>query len=185
MHGTASTGGEREEGRFSEYPCFYDACQEDASRAMLGCGHFRPGPPAHGVGGAHHRAHRSRNLHRLGHPGLPRPEGRLDQQPASREDATLRHYLADPDIRRQAWRNRLESPAWSAAAQRRPPGPGRPSSGRDGCGRLSPRTSTSCTSGPGSDPELVVELHGTMREVRLLVVRRSAPWSGRSTGSCR
>src|SRR5437016_1651412 len=37
-------------------------------------------------GAAHRRAHRGGHLHRLRHPRLPRPAGRLDQESARRED---------------------------------------------------------------------------------------------------
>ncbi len=42
------------------------------------------------------------------------PNGLWTKNPDAEKMATLSHYLSDPDIRRRAWRNRLESPAWQA-----------------------------------------------------------------------
>src|SRR5205809_5756725 len=39
------------------------------------------------------------------------PQGVWTRNPGAEKLATLKHYLADPDVRRRAWRSRLESPA--------------------------------------------------------------------------
>src|ERR1700752_3016041 len=49
-----------------------------------------------------------------GIPDFRGPQGVWTRNPGAERTATLQHYLADPSVRRQAWRNRLESPAWSA-----------------------------------------------------------------------
>src|SRR5215217_5361182 len=49
-----------------------------------------------------------------GIPDFRGPNGVWTKNPGAEKTATLSHYLADPDVRVQAWRNRLDSPAWSA-----------------------------------------------------------------------
>ena len=120
---------------------------------------------------ARHRPHRSRHLDRLGHPRLPWPAGGVDQEPDGRADGRRCPTTSTiPAVRRRSWQQRLASPAWAAE----------PNAGHRALvdlerqGRLapwSPRTSTSCISGPATTPDLVIELHGTMRRVRVLGVR--------------
>jgi NAD-dependent deacetylase len=78
--------------------------------------------------------------------------------------STLQHYMADPDVRKAAWRNRLESPAWHA----------KPNAGHVALVALERRgkLDTLITQNidglhqmAGSSPERVIEIHGTMREV--------------------
>src|SRR5438552_7789783 len=49
-----------------------------------------------------------------GIPDFRGPQGVWTKNPGAEKMATLQHYLADPEVRRQAWRNRLESPTWQA-----------------------------------------------------------------------
>lgn len=49
-----------------------------------------------------------------GIPDFRGPNGLWTKNPTAEKTATLQHYLADPDIRRIAWQNRLQSPAWEA-----------------------------------------------------------------------
>src|SRR5215210_7440966 len=49
-----------------------------------------------------------------GIPDFRGPNGVWTKNPAAEKTATLQHYLADPEIRRIAWQNRLSSPAWEA-----------------------------------------------------------------------
>ena len=70
-------------------------------------------PPARGR--PDRRAHRRRHLDRVGHPRLPRAEGRLDEEPGGREDRDARSTTSPtPRIRQQAWQNRLRSEIWQA-----------------------------------------------------------------------
>ena len=122
------------------------------------------------------RAHRRRDLHRLRHPRLPRPEGRLDPQPRGREalDASSTTWPT-PRCAAQAWQIRLDVRAWHGRAQRRPPRPRRARARRAGCTRSSPRTSTGCTSRPAGARAQVVEVHGTIRDYECLSLRRPRP----------
>lgn len=49
-----------------------------------------------------------------GIPDFRGPNGLWTKNPAAEKAATLQNYLADPDVRRFAWQNRLNSPAWTA-----------------------------------------------------------------------
>src|SRR6188508_1124171 len=44
-----------------------------------------------------------------GIPDFRGPQGVWTKNPAAEKTSTLQHYLADPDVRRQAWRTRAES----------------------------------------------------------------------------
>lgn len=99
-----------------------------------------------------------------GIPDFRGPNGVWTKNPSAERIATLQHYLADRDVRRAAWRNRLASPAWSS----------QPNAGHRALvplereGRLVALLTQNIDElhqQAGSDPALVVELHGTMRSV--------------------
>lgn len=49
-----------------------------------------------------------------GIPDYRGPNGVWTKNPEAERTATLQHYLADPEIRKRAWRNRLSSAIWTA-----------------------------------------------------------------------
>ena len=53
-----------------------------------------------------------------GIPDFRGPNGLWTKNPAAEKASTLQNYLADPDVRRFAWQNRLHSPAWDAVPNR-------------------------------------------------------------------
>src|SRR2546425_6070339 len=109
-----------------------------------------------------------------GIPDFRGPQGVWTKNPTAEKMSTLQHYMADPDVRRAAWRNRLESPAWEA----------KPNAGHRALVTLERRgkIDTIITQNidglhqvAGSSPERVVEIHGTMREVVCLACGQRAP----------
>src|SRR5215212_2645215 len=49
-----------------------------------------------------------------GIPDFRGPRGVWTRNPAAEKQSTIQNYLAEPDVRRAAWRARLDSPAWTA-----------------------------------------------------------------------
>jgi NAD-dependent deacetylase len=102
-----------------------------------------------------------------GIPDFRGPNGVWTRNPEAEKMATLDHYLSDPDVRRRAWLNRLDSPAWTAE----------PNAGHRAIVELERRGKlyallTQNVDGlhheAGNDPDRIVEVHGTMREVACL-----------------
>jgi NAD-dependent deacetylase len=109
-----------------------------------------------------------------GIPDFRGPNGVWTKNPEAEKLATLQVYLADPDVRRRAWRQRLESPTWQA----------QPNAGHRALVDLERRgvLDTLVTQNidglhqaAGSDPERIVEIHGTMREVACLSCGARSP----------
>jgi NAD-dependent deacetylase len=109
-----------------------------------------------------------------GIPDFRGPQGVWTRDPAAEKLATLQHYVADPDVRRRAWRDRLQSPAWQA----------QPNAGHRALVALERRGTlamliTQNVDGlhrmAGTSAERLVEIHGTMREVVCLSCGERAP----------
>ena len=109
-----------------------------------------------------------------GIPDFRGPNGVWTKNPGAEKAATLQNYLADPEVRKQAWRSRLESPAWTA----------QPNAGHRALvdlerqGKLHTLITQNIDGlhqAAGSDPDLVVEVHGTIREVGCLNCGERAP----------
>lgn len=99
-----------------------------------------------------------------GIPDFRGPNGVWTRDPSAERLATIDAYVSDPDVRRRAWRSRLESPTWAAR-----PNPGhRALVQLERSGRLELLVTQNVDGlhhAAGNDPSLVVEIHGTMREV--------------------
>jgi NAD-dependent deacetylase len=109
-----------------------------------------------------------------GIPDFRGPQGVWTRNPEAEKQATIQHYVADPEVRKRAWRSRLDSPAWSA----------RPNAGHRALVTLERRGKldtliTQNVDGlhqaAGSSKERVVEVHGTWREVTCLACGERAP----------
>ena len=97
-----------------------------------------------------------------GIPDFRGPNGLWTKNPAAEKASTLQNYLADADVRRFAWQNRLHSPSWYAA----------PNKGHmaiyelERQGRLRAVVTQNIDElhqRAGHRPENVIEVHGTMR----------------------
>ncbi len=95
-----------------------------------------------------------------GIPDFRGPNGVWTKNPEAERTATLDHYLADADVRRAAWRNRLDNPAWTAE-----PNDGhRALVGLEREGRLHALVTQNVDGlhqKAGHDPDKVIEVHGT------------------------
>ena len=98
-----------------------------------------------------------------GIPDFRGPNGVWTQDPTAERMSDISYYLTDPDVRRRSWQNRVNAPAWAA----------QPNLGHRALVDLERRgllthLLTQNIDGlhqlAGSSPEIVVELHGTMRE---------------------
>ena len=102
-----------------------------------------------------------------GIPDFRGPQGVWTRNPAAQRMFTLQSYLADPELRRVAWTNRRDHPAWHAV----------PNAGHRALVTLE-RTDrlvaivTQNIDGlhqrAGNDPAKVIEIHGTLFEVECL-----------------
>ncbi len=111
-----------------------------------------------------------------GIPDFRGPQGLWTKNPEAEKMATLQVYVSDPAVRKRAWQWRLETQA----------GERLPNLGHQALVRLehSGKLHTLVTQNvdglhqaAGSDPELVVEIHGTLHEVECLGCGERAPMS--------
>ncbi|MCZ7527302.1 MAG: NAD-dependent deacylase [Acidimicrobiia bacterium] len=109
-----------------------------------------------------------------GIPDFRGPNGIWTKNPQAEKAATLQHYLADPEVRKAAWRHRLESGMWNAE----------PNAGHRALAELErkARLDTLVTQNvdglhqrAGSSPERVVEIHGTVHEVECTSCHERGP----------
>jgi NAD-dependent deacetylase len=102
-----------------------------------------------------------------GIPDFRGPDGLWTRDPSARRLVSLQAYRSDPQLRREAWRRRAEHPAWEA----RPNVAHTAVVDLERAGRLR-AVVTQNIDGlhqlAGSDPELVIELHGTLAETACL-----------------
>jgi NAD-dependent deacetylase len=109
-----------------------------------------------------------------GIPDFRGPNGVWTRNPGAERRATLQNYLSDPEVRREAWRTRLDHPALSAR-----PNPGHHAivelERRGGLHTLVTQNIDGLHQAAGSDPATVVEVHGTMHEVVCMSCGERAP----------
>jgi NAD-dependent deacetylase len=109
-----------------------------------------------------------------GIPDFRGPQGVWTKNPEAEKMATLQHYMSDPEVRRRAWQNRLAS----AALQAKPNAGHRALVELERLGKLD-AIITQNVDGlhheAGSSPEIVVEIHGTLREVMCMGCGERAP----------
>ena len=99
-----------------------------------------------------------------GIPDFRGPKGVWTTNPKAERLSDIHHYLSDPEVRRLAWQSRLDHPAWTAG----------PNAGHRALVELERRGTlhalvTQNIDGlhqqAGHAPDMVIEVHGTMREV--------------------
>ena len=109
-----------------------------------------------------------------GIPDFRGPQGVWTKNPAAERTSSLSHYLNDPEVRRLSWQQRLHSPAWAA----------QPNAGHAAVvelerqGRLVAVVTQNIDElhqKAGTDPALVIEVHGTMHRVVCWSCRDEAP----------
>ena len=109
-----------------------------------------------------------------GIPDFRGPQGVWTKNPEAEKMATIQHYMADPDVRKRAWRTRLDQ--FSKDPQ--------PNAGHLALVELEKRGKldtliTQNVDGlhvtAGSSPQRVIEIHGTIREVTCLACGERAP----------
>jgi NAD-dependent deacetylase len=109
-----------------------------------------------------------------GIPDFRGPRGVWTRNPAAEKQSTIQNYLAEPDVRKAAWRARVDSPAWSAE----------PNAGHHALVALERRGKLHALvtqnidelhQRAGQSPGLVVEVHGSMRRVMCWECGRRAP----------
>ncbi|HYG72062.1 MAG TPA: Sir2 family NAD-dependent protein deacetylase [Actinomycetota bacterium] len=109
-----------------------------------------------------------------GIPDYRGPNGVWTTNPAAMRLVDIDTYLADPDVRVEAWQERLHHPAWNAT----------PSAGHralvdlERAGKLFALVTQNIDGlhqAAGSDPDLTFELHGTIHRARCLRCGRETP----------
>ena len=109
-----------------------------------------------------------------GIPGFRGPEGVWTKDPRAERLSSIQHYMDDPEIRRWAWRLRVDHPAWTA----------RPGAGHQALADLEQkgRLHTLITQNidglhqsAGTSPDILVEIHGTLHEVMCMSCGERAP----------
>jgi NAD-dependent deacetylase len=109
-----------------------------------------------------------------GIPDFRGPQGVWTKNPGAEKTATLQHYVADAEVRRQAWRNRVDSPAWAAE----PNGGHRAVVALEQRGKLHLLVTQNVDElhqRAGTSPDKVVEVHGTMRRYACLACGAGGP----------
>lgn len=109
-----------------------------------------------------------------GIPDFRGPQGVWTKNPEAEKQSTLQHWVSDPEVRRRGWQNRLRT--GSLAAE--------PNAGHHALVDLERRGRlhtliTQNVDGlhlkAGTDPERLVEIHGTVRDVMCLSCDERAP----------
>ncbi|HUQ24596.1 MAG TPA: NAD-dependent deacylase [Burkholderiales bacterium] len=109
-----------------------------------------------------------------GIPDFRGPQGLWTKNPLAEKMSNINYYLADPEVRKLSWQNRLSSPAWTAKAN----------AGHLALVALEKRQKLHALITQnidelhqlaGNSPDKVIEVHGTMRRVMCMGCGMRAP----------
>jgi len=109
-----------------------------------------------------------------GIPDFRGPQGVWTRNPLAEKLSNIHYYLADPEVRKAAWKNRMASPAWTA----------KPNAGHmalvqlEKAGKLRALITQNIDELhqiAGNSPEKVIEVHGTIRRVMCMSCGMRAP----------
>ena len=109
-----------------------------------------------------------------GIPDFRGPQGVWTRNPKAEKLSDIRHYMSDPEVRRLSWQGRLEHPVWNA----------RPNAGhlalvalerRGKLHALITQNIDELHQVAGHAPEMVIEVHGTLRKVVCMSCGEHAP----------
>jgi NAD-dependent deacetylase len=109
-----------------------------------------------------------------GIPDFRGPQGVWTKNPQAEKQATLSHYLGDPEVRRRAWRSRMESGFFSAE----PNAGHRALAELDRRGRIHTLITQNVDGlhhASGVEPSRIVEVHGNVREWACLTCGARGP----------
>ena len=109
-----------------------------------------------------------------GIPDFRGPKGLWTQNPDAEKMATLQIYVAEPEVRQRAWRWRLET----EQNKKQPNSGHRALVDLEHAGRLETLVTQNVDGlhqAAGSDPNRVVEIHGSLEEVECLACAERAP----------
>ncbi|GAA4910079.1 NAD-dependent deacetylase [Actinomycetospora succinea] len=109
-----------------------------------------------------------------GIPDFRGPQGVWTRNPAAERLSSIQAYVEDPEVRREAWRQRAVHPIWDA----RPGAAHAALVDLERSGRLAALLTQNIDElhqAAGSSPDLVVELHGTMHHTQCLSCGVRAP----------
>jgi NAD-dependent deacetylase len=111
-----------------------------------------------------------------GIPDFRGPSGVWTKNPDAEKLSNLETYLAEPEVRARAWQSRLDSPTWAAE----------PNAGHTAVSELVSMGKVMLVvtqnidglhQAAGTDPSLIVEIHGTMHEVECMSCGDRGPMS--------
>ena len=109
-----------------------------------------------------------------GIPDFRGPQGVWTKNPQAEKQATLSHYLGDPEVRKRAWRSRMESGFFSAE----PNAGHRALAELDRQGRIHTLITQNVDGlhhASGVEPSRIVEVHGNVREWACLTCGARGP----------
>lgn len=109
-----------------------------------------------------------------GIPDFRGPQGVWTKNPAAEKMATLQHYMGDPEVRKKAWKTRLDM-----AAHERQPNAGHVAivelERRGKLHALITQNVDGLHQKAGTSPARVIEIHGTLHEVMCMACDERAP----------